>query len=119
MEVNDKCIDLIVKHAGEYKPHKPCTGSSNKYYLAHTIDVLGDVVSLKSLIETNTEVIVDFIIKSLTGYISNGLEITYMKIHSMNDLISFISLYRVSSLICLVLSLTLFTDIFVKYGRLD
>ena len=49
MDLTDKCIDLILKHAGEYKPHKPNTKYSNYYYLAHIINVLGDVVSWKSL----------------------------------------------------------------------
>ena len=84
MDLTDKCIDLILKHAGEYKPHKPNTWSSNKYYLAHIINVLGDVVSWKSLMKTNfIGVVVTFIIKPLTRNISNGLEITYTKMHSM------------------------------------
>ena len=37
-------FDLILKYADKYKPPKHNTKYSNRYYLTHILDVLGDVV---------------------------------------------------------------------------
>ena len=46
--------DLILKHADRYKPSKYNTKYSNKYYLDHIFNVLGDVVTWKSLMNFKT-----------------------------------------------------------------
>ena len=53
MKTTDRCFDLILQYADEYKPHKYNTKFSNTYYLTHITNVLGDIVSWKSLKKMN------------------------------------------------------------------
>jgi hypothetical protein len=54
MSIKDNYFDLILKYANKYKQPKHNTKYSNKYYLTHILDVLGDVVTWKSLIKVRT-----------------------------------------------------------------
>jgi hypothetical protein len=45
MSIKDNYFDLILKYANKYKQPKHNTKYSNKYYLTHILDVLGDVVT--------------------------------------------------------------------------
>ncbi len=40
MKTTDRCFDLMVRYADEYKPHKYNTKFSNTYYLTHITNVL-------------------------------------------------------------------------------
>ena len=44
MKTTDRCFDLILRYADEYKPHKYNTKFSNTYYLTHITNVLGDFI---------------------------------------------------------------------------
>lgn len=54
MSFKNNYFDLILKYANKYKPPKHNTKYSNHYYLMHILDVLGDVVSWKSLMKVRT-----------------------------------------------------------------
>ena len=62
MKTTDRCFDLMVRYADEYKPHKYNTKFSNTYYLTHITNVLGDIVSWKSLMKMNIIVFLNVII---------------------------------------------------------
>jgi len=54
MNFSKAYTDLILKYADRYKPFKYNTKYSNKYYLEHIFNVLGDVVTWKSLMNIKT-----------------------------------------------------------------
>ena len=54
MSIKNNYFDLILKYANKYKQPKHNTKYSNKHYLTHILDVLGDVVTWKSLIKVRT-----------------------------------------------------------------
>lgn len=54
MNFSKMYTDLILKHVDRYKPSKYNTKYSNKYYLDHIFNVLGDVVTWKSLMNFKT-----------------------------------------------------------------
>ena len=54
MSIKNNYFNLILKYINKYKQLKYNTKYSNKYYLTHILDVLGDVVSLKSLMKVCT-----------------------------------------------------------------
>ena len=54
MSIKNNYFDLILKYTNKYKQPKHNTKYSNKYYLTYILDVLGDVVSWKSLMKVRT-----------------------------------------------------------------
>jgi len=54
MNFSKTYTDLILKYADKYKPFKYNTKYSNKYYLKHIFNVLGDVVTWKALMNLKT-----------------------------------------------------------------
>jgi hypothetical protein len=53
MNITNRCFKLILRYADQYKPPKHNTKYSNYYYLTHIMNVLGDAVSWKSLMNMN------------------------------------------------------------------